>query len=93
MWDLQRLTKVAMRVSFKYMSLPKEARVTFLASLTPSLQVSTLEETEAACSVVGEEMGMLGWGRLGESGEENRETSWTLQTLGFRYVVVEGKKL
>lgn len=72
-WDLQRLTKVAMRVSFKYLSLPKEARMTFPASLSPPLQVSPLEETEAACLVVGEEMDMLGWGRLGESGKENRD--------------------
>lgn len=74
-WDLQRLTKMAMRVSFKYLSLPKEARMIFPASLSPPLQVSPLEETEAACLVVGEEMDMLKVGRIWERQEINNMDS------------------
>lgn len=77
------------------MSLTKEARKKFLASITPSFQVSTPEETEAACSAVRKEMGVWGGERLGETRKERKKESrdkiWTVPVVGVRYVVVGGR--
>lgn len=40
--------------------------MSFPDSLTPPSQVSTLEETEVACSALGEQMGVWKWGEIGK---------------------------